>query len=473
MSPPYYPISDFGPVMKGAVIGGMGIFHVFVAQFAIGGGILLTYFEWLAQRGKEPHARAFLNSFFRVLVLISFVIGALTGVGMWFMTIQISPRTIGIMVDQFHWLWATEWTFFCLEILSGYLFYRYAAILSGRSRLTLLVLYSLAAWMSLFWINGILSWQLTPDGWTTSGNVWAGFFNPSFWPSLLYRTVVALTIASLMACVVINATPQLDREARASLIHRASNLLLPMLLMPFLGVWYLSSIPADSRSWVLGGSAAMTLFMTMSVGASLLIGLYALIGLVREHLYINGATATLLVALAFGATAGGEFVREGVRKPYTIRQTLYSNSIHPAEVEHLRQVGCVSADPYPLRDAAAYPNDQLKLGARVFRFQCSVCHTLNGMNGLSELAGTWTIDQKRMNIAKLQHTKPFMPPFAGTSKDLEALVQLLTWMREGEPKKWPLSQNKAVLGRIDQWLAEAGTAAAAPKEVAKAIRGGS
>jgi len=273
--------------------------------------------------------------------------------------------------------------------------------------------------------------------------------------------------------VVINATPQLDREAKASLIHRASNLLVPMLLMPFLGVWYLSSIPADSRSWALGGSAAMTLFLTIAVGASLLIGLYALIGLVRQRLYINGATATLLVALAFGATAGGEFVREGVRKPYTIRQTLYSNSIRPAEVARLRQVGCVSGDPYPLRDAADYPNDQLKLGARVFRFQCSVCHTLNGMNGLSELAGTWTIDQKRMNIAKLQHTKPFMPPFAGTSKDLEALVQLLTWKREGEPKQWPLSQNKAVLGRIDQWLAEAGTVAAAPKEVAKAIRGGS
>ena len=40
-----YPINDFGPVMKGMVIGGLGIVHVFLAQFAIGGGMLLAYFQ--------------------------------------------------------------------------------------------------------------------------------------------------------------------------------------------------------------------------------------------------------------------------------------------------------------------------------------------------------------------------------------------------------------------------------------------
>ena len=36
---PFYPVNDFGPLMKGMVIGGVGILHVFLAQFAIGGGI--------------------------------------------------------------------------------------------------------------------------------------------------------------------------------------------------------------------------------------------------------------------------------------------------------------------------------------------------------------------------------------------------------------------------------------------------
>ena len=42
MQPDIYPINDFGPIMKGLAIGGLGIFHVFLAQFAIGGGFLVS-----------------------------------------------------------------------------------------------------------------------------------------------------------------------------------------------------------------------------------------------------------------------------------------------------------------------------------------------------------------------------------------------------------------------------------------------
>ena len=130
-----------------------------------------------------------------------------------------------------------------------------------------------------------------------------------------------------------------------------------------------TSKSADSRSGVFGGDIAMTLFMGGAVGASLLIGAYSVFGLIRQKLYINGATATLLVALAFAATAGGEFVREGVRKPYTVRNTLYSNSLKQNEVEHLRKIGSVTKDPYPLRRPEQYPSDQVRLGAKVYRFQ--------------------------------------------------------------------------------------------------------
>ena len=465
MEPFYYPINDFGPLMKGLAIGGLGIFHVFLAQFAIGGGMLLCYFEWLSQSGRLPNLRKFVDGYFRVLVLISFVVGALTGVGMWFTTIQVSPRTIGLMVHEFHWIWGIEWTFFSLEMTAGYAFYRYGSRLDDRSRLLLLAMYSVASWFSLFWINGILSWQLTPGRWLESGNVWAGFFNPSFWPSLVFRTITSMTIAALTACVVINLMPSLDRAARTTLINRAAHFLWPMVLMPLLAIWYFGSIPADSRSWVFGGDIAMTLFMGGAVAASVLIGAYAMLGLIRQKLYINGATATLLVALALAATAGGEFVREGVRKPYTVRQTLYSNSLTQKEVERLRAHGCVTDDPYPLQHAGRFPIDQTRLGMKVYRFQCSVCHTIDGANALTHLTGSWSVGQKRMNIAKLQHTKPFMPPFSGNAEELEALVQFLNWTTAGSPPTWPNSTDPAVLRQNQTWLDEAGTAPGANQTV--------
>jgi cytochrome d ubiquinol oxidase subunit I len=454
---PYYPVQDYGPVMKGLVIGGLGIFHVFLAQFAIGGGMLMCYFQWLSQSGRDPLGvtRKFIDDYFKYLVLISFAMGALTGVGMWFTSIQISPRTIGLMVDEFHWLWATEWTFFCLEVVAGYAFFRHGRWLPDRMRFRLLLAYTAAAWFSLFWINGILSWQLTPGRWLESGSVWDGFFNPSFFPSLLFRTVVCMVIASLASCVVVN-TMAISEQERRFLIHRSALFLLPMLAMPAIGFWFLSTLAEDSRQWVMGGSIAMTMFLNIAVGASVLIAGYAIVGLVWQRLAINGATAMLLLALAFGATAGGEFVREGVRKPYTVRQTLYSNAMTPASVAYFREHGSAADDPYPLLDEARYPTDHLKLGARVFRIQCAICHTEKGVNGLVHLTGTWTQDQRRMNIAQLQRTKNFMPPFAGPPEEVEALVQWLGWLEAGEPTRWEPATRVDALADIAEWLAQAG-----------------
>jgi mono/diheme cytochrome c family protein len=453
----FYPVNDFGPAMKGLVIGGLGIFHVFLAQFAIGGGMLMAYYQWLAMRGKLPEARQVLDSYFRYLVLVSFVIGALTGVGMWFTSIQISPATIGKMVDTFHWVWATEWIFFWVEVVAGYAFYRYGKILSDRARLTLLLIYSVAGFGSLFWINGILSWQLTPGEWVETGNIWSGFFNATFWPSLFYRTAAAMVIAGLVAAVVVNTMSDVTREQRTALINATARFMLGVVAMPVLGIWFLLAMPADSREWVLGGSVAMTLFLNAAVGASVLIGGYAVVGLWKQKLYINGATATLLLALAFGATAGGEFVREGVRKPYTIRDVLFSNAVTPEQVAHLREVGCTTDDPFPLRDADRYANDQLRTGALVFRSQCAVCHTVSGVNGLTHLMGAWSVDQQRMNVAKLQLTKGFMPPFAGTPAELEALVQFVRWEAADHPTSWAESGDAATFAEIKEWLDEAGT----------------
>lgn len=453
---PYYPVNEFGPLMKGLVIGGVGILHVFLAQFAIGGGMLLYYFERLAQRGV-PDARTFVDGYFRILVLVSFVVGALTGVAMWFTTIQVGARTIGLMLDEFHWLWATEWVWFSVEIVAGYAFYRFGPRLDDRTRRRLLLLYALAAWMSLFWINGILSWQLTPGRWLEGGGMWAGFFNASFWPSLLFRTAVAATLGALVACIVIN-TMDLDRERRAALIRRASYFAAPMAVMPVFALWFFAVIPADSRQWLMGGSTPMMMFVGVAGGASALIGAYVIVGLIGKKLYINGATATLLLALSFGATAAGEFVREGARKPFTVRGALYSTSITPSEVAGLRATGAVAADPYPLRDEARFPTAQLRHGAKVYRALCDPCHTLTGTNALVELTRTWTDDQLRLNVSKLQRTKAFMPPFAGNATDVEALVQLLRWETAGTPATWPASEAPGTLAQIATWLDEVGTA---------------
>ena len=263
---PWFPIGEFGPVMKGLIIGVLGIVHVFLAQFAIGSGILLLYFETRGRSRDDRLYRSFVDGFFKYLVLVSFVLGAVTGVGMWLTSIQVSPRTIGAMVSEFHWIWATEWTFFCLEVVAGYAFYRVGPRLDDRGRRTLLVMYVIASWGSLFWINGILTWQLTPGDWAVTRSMWDGFFNPGFWPSLGFRTISAAATAALAACIAVNVMPSLSSADRRTLVSRSSHLLAPMALMPVFGVWYFATMPEDSRGWVLGGSPAMSMFLALAGG---------------------------------------------------------------------------------------------------------------------------------------------------------------------------------------------------------------
>ena len=104
------------------------------------------------------------------------------------------------------------------------------------------------------------------------------------------------------------------------------------------------------------------------------------------------------------------------------------------------------------------PTPQLGLGRKVYRFQCSVCHTVSGANGLTHLTGTWTLDQQRLNLANLQHLKPYMPPFAGTAEELESLVQWIRWENAGRPSSWPSGTDPAALERARRWLEQAGTA---------------
>ena len=460
--PTQYPVLDFGPAIHGMLIGGMGIVHVFVAQFAVGSGALLLWLERRSAAG-DALARRFLDGLFAFLVLVSFVFGALTGVGMWLTAIQVSAPTIGAMVREFHWLWATEWCFFLLEVVAGYLFFRFRRRLGHAMRLRLLGLYALASWMSLFLINGILSWQLTPGEWLATRAVWDGFFNPSFWPSLVYRTFVAWTLAALVALLVTQLFGRYTAEERRHLQGLVRPFFAPMVAMPLVGLWFLAEIPDDSREWVLGGSIAMTMFLGMAVAASTVIGLYAIVGMVWQRAIFERATTVLLLVLAFAATGAGEFVREGVRKPFTVRNVLYSNAIRPDEVARLRVEGLTTNDPYPLRGEVP-PTAQLVTGAKVFRAACTICHSIEGANGILHLTGSWSLDQIRMNVAKLQRTKTFMPPFAGTPAELEALTQWLAWLRAGKPATWQPETAGGTLEQIAAWLEEAGTAPGAGTE---------
>src|SRR3990167_3243770 len=105
----HYPILDLGLFGPSTLIAVDAIIHVTIAMFAVGAGIATPWLESRALKRNDKVLLGFLARYARFLILFSFVAGAITGVGIWFVVALISPETISLLLRQFVWGWATEW----------------------------------------------------------------------------------------------------------------------------------------------------------------------------------------------------------------------------------------------------------------------------------------------------------------------------------------------------------------------------
>jgi hypothetical protein len=139
-----------------------------------------------------------------------------------------------------------------------------------------------------------------------------------------------------------------------------------------------------------------------------------------------GILSVLPLLLLVPATAQFSRVREFARKPYVINKYMYSNGVRVAEVPFISKEGAATYATWAWRGLD--PGDGEKaLGHMLFRQQCSVCHTYRGINGIYKkkpLASDEEATLAFLDNYKFSH--PYMPPFAGTPEEKEALAKFLT-----------------------------------------------
>ncbi len=423
-----YPIWDVPLLGGGMVIAIIAIVHVTVAHFAVGAGLFVAITETRALRQNRPLLLRFLRDYTRFLVLVSFVFGALTGVGIWFSIALVSPEATSALIHQFVWGWAAEWVFFLVEIAAGYVYYYTWDRMDPQKHVIVGWIYAISAFMSLVIINGILTFMLTPGQWLETQSFWDGFFNPTYWPSLVLRTLSCLSLAAIFVTISVNLEKNYTREERHEVVTEGGRWLVPLALMIPVSIWYFARVPDEARALVMGKAIPMTLFLMFGMVASTLVGLYAYFGLILRKRYINLETSILLGLIAFIATGSMEFVREGIRKPYVINGYMYSNAIQVEEVESLNQNGVLSWAPWTAvalgaKDTASLSTEQR--GMALYRAQCLRCHTLDGFNGIKPLIHGWPESSLRHALDTLHTEQYYMPPFIGTSQEKEDLLLYL------------------------------------------------
>lgn len=418
-----YPVWEPPLLGGGMIIGIIAILHVFVSHFAVGGGLFLPLTERKAYRENNPALLDYVKSHSKFFVLVTLVFGAVSGVGIWWSIGLVNPEATATLIHVFVWGWAIEWVFFIVEIAAAFIYYYGWDRLDARTHLTVGWIYFGSAWFSLFVINGILTFMLTPGKWIEAPSFWNAFLNPSMLPSCLVRTAVAVALAGIYSLVT--AAALRDVGLRVEVIQYAAKWVLSgTLIIPLAGVWYIASLPPLAREISMGAAPAVTIFAGLSIFFSALVVIFTYFGPYQHPRYFNLTFAFVIAVLALSTTGVTEWVREAVRKPYVIYDYMYANSLRLEDIPRIRQQGVLNSARF-VHFREVDSQKLVESGEDVYRVQCASCHTVDGYNSIRFAVKGWSREMIDYQLLHLSELKGFMPPFMGTEPERHALAAWL------------------------------------------------
>ncbi|MFZ5816262.1 MAG: cytochrome ubiquinol oxidase subunit I [Bacillota bacterium] len=433
-----YPLWEVPYLGGGLLIAIVAVLHVFVSQFAVGGGLFLALAGREAYRTQDLHWLEYLKRHTRFFLLVTAVFGAVSGVGIWFTIGLISPQATSILIRTFVWGWAIEWCFFLIEIAALLLYYYGWNRIDPKTHQLLAWVYAISSFLTLAVINGIVAFMLTPGRWPETGSFWHGWINPSYFPGLVARTAASLALAGLYG--LLTSVWQGQSTVRERLVRFASRfVLVAFVFFAVASVWWMAVIPPDARELAMGGAAPVAIMNAGTLIFSVIIlgGIY--FGPFLRPAKTSITFAVVMLALGLLATGGAEWVREGVRKPYVIYGYLYSNGHFVGEQPYAE--GVLTRAKWSVYGSVENAPSLVAAGQDLFRVECASCHTVNGYNGIRPLVKGWTADFAYDQIGRLNMLKGYMPPFLGNDQERKALATYLESLNKKEAKPHATAQR--------------------------------
>ena len=449
-----YPTWDVPGIGGPWVIGIISIFHVLIAWFAVGGGIYLP----LAERKLYTEGRTewlpVIKQHSRFFLVLTGVFGAVSGVGIWFAIGLVQPEATSTLIHNFVFGWAIEWVFFVIELSAAAVYYYTWDRIPKELHLKVGYLYAISSFLTLVIINGILSFMLTPgSAWLSAagtgkeaGQFWFAFFNPTYFPSLIMRSLACLSLAGIYALITYSRVQDESlTKTKIVMVRWSAQWLLPMVLLLPVGLaWMFYAMPKDGQEVLQLGMttigsgmftvvtrvAMLTVLTTITIAGAVYFFAY------RYPKDLTLGHAISLLVLGMIATASTEYAREAVRKPYVIQSHMYSNGVRVSEVARLNTEGYLTTSMW-----TADAKDSVSQGESMFRGQCMACHTRDGYRSMNRLLQKR--DLKAINqLLQVLHTptpdspyRRYMPPIVGTAQEVSNLASYLETLSLGKTRK--------------------------------------
>ena len=393
-----YPTWFEPGVGSGWVVGIIATIHVLASHTSVGAAVFFAGLAVYAHRVDKPEYLEFIRRYGLFLLVFSYVIGSITGPGIWYSTTVASPRGISALIHSFVWKWATEWVFFVIEVVGVYMLVYLAGKVDRRTHLNIALVFGLAGYTTMLIIIGILSFMMWPGQpeWFTEGGYLNGFYGANTWAQLALRTAFMLTMTAVVGGIVASRFEDDDVKRRV------------LRVLAWLGIgatvagallqrWYLTTLP-ESAQVVLenrlpaGYGTAMAAVLALTLAWFV----WTLVQPRRVHMAMASVMTVALLVLGLWP---GETTRESIRKPFVAGQYVYSNQVIArdvpgmgirSELPALEAHGFLKLHPFaPEALRQVDGGNLIEAGRFLALTTCSNCHSLTdtGMRPLARYFG--------------------------------------------------------------------------------------
>ncbi|MHB0940039.1 MAG: c-type cytochrome [Armatimonadota bacterium] len=442
----------------GMTIGLNAVIHVLISHgIAIGVVGLVVLLQRYAHRPGMERWEEFSHRLVRFAAIVITTVGAATGVGIWFITSVLAPRTIGSMLRIFFWPWFIEWGVFVgelLVLLSFYYFWDHLRKHHKNRHAMLGTAYVTLAVTSAVLITGILAFMMTSGEWPSTGRFFPAFFNATFVPQLLLRLFGAFGLGALISLVYLYFTEQ-DSPFRQTLARLFGRVLLVTLIGTVIStIWYFDLVPLNFKTHVVSSVMPNAfpkdprVFWAINLSALTVLLLFALTAQARRLAKFLAIPALIL---AIGFVSEFEYIREFIRGPYLTPGFMYANQVLVQEHPYLTEKGMLETSYW-------YQAKPQPAGQFLFEANCGSCHTLQGTNSVLRAVRGRSEDGIYVIIGHTHEMVPWMTPFSGNERERRMLANYLHTRANGLPAAGSLGDSvvkaKAPQGPPDLMLAK-------------------
>jgi len=365
----------------GWILGIIATIHMLASHVSVGAALISTWLATVAVRDNRPELFEYIRRYGVFLLVFSYVLGSITGPGIWFAATIVSPRPLSTLIHLNVFLWAVEWLFFVIEVIGVYLLVYLPSRVDKRTYLNIAWIFGAASLATLLVIVGILSFMMFPgqESWYSQGGTLRAFFSTYTFAQAFCRICFMLVSAALAGGLI--AVGIEEKQFKIEMTKKLSVLGFVGATLGFIGFKYSLTTLPESVNHAL--KLYLPEYFEPSLWAILILTLgYVLVLRFRIDLLTKPIASVMLVLLLVLGIYPMERAREIIRKPYVVAQRVYPSGIIGGDISAFDikselgvfKNGILKQHPFFQHLSKISSKNQFEAGEALFLITCSSCH---------------------------------------------------------------------------------------------------